>query len=442
MTSQFESIRLKQSVPKKVMIASFTGTALEYYDFFIYGTMAALVFGALFFPSHDPVAGTLAAFATFAVGFAARPIGSILFGHLGDRLGRRKTLVLSLGLMGGATLGIGLLPTFTSVGVLAPLLLVLLRLLQGLALGGEWGGAALMLVENAPAGRKSTYGSIVQMGAPAGLMLATAATSFSVAVSGNEFMVWGWRLPFWLSILLLAISFWIRISLAETSEFAKTASSKARESKAPALLVFKNHWKDLILACGVAAPGGALFSIVTTYTLSYTVDILKQDRGSILNVTVAASAVYLVSIPLFGRVADKWGSYSVITLGAISTAIFAFFYFQLLGTGAVFLVFLAVAVALAGIHAALQAPQAEVFAAQFDVSLRYTGVALSQAIPTTIVAGTTPFLATYLYDLTKDTNIIAVYLVSLGLIGAACSVAMRRKALIRSREPIRVASYK
>jgi len=414
--------RLPTASSLRIMSASFVGTTLEFYDFFIYGTMAALVFKQLFFPGYSNLAGTLAAFGTFAVGFIARPLGSVFFGFMGDRLGRRATLVLSLCLMGGSTVAIGLLPSFATAGIMAPILLVVIRLVQGLALGGEWGGAALLLVESAPAHRKSLMGSIVQMGAPAGLLLATGVTAVSSAFAGDHFATWGWRIPFLFSAILLAVAFWIRHGVAETPEFVAMQAHDIDPPRMPLRTVFRERGKALLLAFCLASPGNVIFTLVSAYTLSYTTVTLGMPRAPVLTALMAASLIYLFTIPLFGALADRIGQRKVIGFGCFAALLFAFFYFQALDSRSVYRVFFAMTGALAIVHAALQAPQAGLFASWFRVEQRYTGVALAQAIPTTVIGGTAPLLATYFMASTGNTIAISAYVGALGILGLVAAL--------------------
>ncbi|MGF6779276.1 MFS transporter [Paraburkholderia sp. GAS334] len=419
----------------KIIVASFSGTTLEYYDFFIYGTMAALVFKQLFFPSYSPLVGTLAAFATFAVGFFSRPLGSVLFGYWGDKLGRRRTLIISLLLMGASTVAIGLLPTFGSIGVFAPILLVALRLLQGLAMGGEWGGAALMLVENSPPERKGLIGSAVQMGAPGGLILASGVTTISGWVSGSEFLIWGWRIPFLASLVLLLIAFWIRMGIDETREFeALQASQKKMEPKVPIVDVFRRNWKDLFLAFGMAAPSNSVFYIATIYTLSYSSSHLGMSRGTVLNALLLASTIPLITIPMFGWISDRVGHWRMVAFGSLSSFVSSFLYFHMLDRASMGWTLGAMAILLAINHASLQAPQAALFSSRFDVSVRYTGISLSQSIPTTIIGGTIPFLATLLFSLSGGTTLIAAYMAALGVFGFVCAWLCAPRRVASSRE--------
>ena len=426
-TSGAPRARLSKKQQSKVIAASFVGTTLEYYEFFIYGTMAALVFSKLFFPDYSSFAGTLASFATFAIGFVARPVGSILFGHFGDKLGRKNTLMLSLGLMGVGTFLIGVLPGFATIGIAAPILLVVLRLAQGLALGGEWGGAALMLVENAGKGRKGVMGSVVQMGVPAGLLLASGVTSLAVAISGGAFLEWGWRIPFLASAVLVGVATYVRLAVDESPEFVKALDQIEKEPRVPIGTVLRKNWSDLLLILGVAAPGNAVFFVVSTYTLSYATTALGVDRGPVLLGQSVASVIYFFTIPLFGLLADKIGEWKVVLIGSIGAGVWAYIYFALLNTRNTFLIFIAMGVALAFVHAALQAPQAALFSSRFPVEVRYTGVALGQAIPTTLIGGTVPFLATLFLEWTGSTVLISAYMLLLAIVGVVCAVLFSRR---------------
>lgn len=417
---------------RRVIASSLVGTVLEFYEFFVYGTMAALVLGSLFFPSDDPVAGTLAAFATFAVGFIARPLGSIVFGHFGDKLGRKATLITSLTLMGAATVAIGLLPTFDVIGPWAPALLVLIRLVQGLALGGEWGGAALMLVENAKPGRRGLMGSIVMIGVPGGLVLASLISSAAIAISGDQFETWGWRIPFLFSAVLLVIALFIRLAVSETPEFAEAKAKEANIPKAPIREVFRHHGYDLFLAFGVAAPGNAVFFIIATFTINYATVNLGMDRSGILIAQGVAALIYCGTVPLMGWLCDRIGTWRVTLIGAIAAAVFIPLYFLLLNTASIPLAFVAMTIGMAGVHAALQAPQAALFSSRFPVRVRYTGISLSQAIPTTLVGGTAAFVATWFVSLTGDTSLVVAYVIALSVLAIFCALGFRKRPAARA----------
>ncbi|MGB3481079.1 MAG: MFS transporter [Mycobacterium sp.] len=410
----------------RVVAAGFTGTALEYYDFFLYGTAAALVFGPLFFPSYSPLAGTLASFATFAVGFLARPLGSIIFGGMGDRIGRQKTLVASLALMGVATVAIGLLPTFHQIGWAAPALLVLLRFAQGIAMGGEWGGAALLLVEHAPAHRRGFYGSTVQMGVPGGLLLSTAAVTISDRISGTDFETWGWRLPFLFSAVLFVVSLFVRLGVEETPDFTAMRNSDSRQ-KQPVRSLLRHQWKDVALAAAVIAPGGILFYLVSAYTVSYSTSILEMSRTSMLNALLCGSLVYLATLPIAGYLSDRFSRAAVLLVGCVSAGFGGFAMFALLDTRSGWGAFVAIAMMLGLAHAALQAPQPAFLAERFRVDVRLSGVALSQSLSVSVIGGTAPFAATLFFDWTGATWPICSWLALWCIAGASATVLLSRR---------------
>ena len=416
----------KRSKTARLATAGIVGTTLEYYDFFIYGTSAALVFGTLFFPSYSPLTATLLAFATFAAGFLARPIGSILFGHLGDRVGRRSTLIFSLVLMGICTTLIGCLPTEPQIGAAAPILLVVLRFAQGIALGGEWSGSSLLLVEHAPQNRRGLFGSFTQMGAPGGLVLATLAINGATALTGDQFAVWGWRLPFLFSAVLLIVSLFIRLGIDESPVF--TALEKTEKTKrAPISDVFRKQWRDIALAAGIVAPGSVLFYVVSTYSISYATTIVQMPSTSVLSALLTASIIYFFTIPVFGLISDLISRRAVLLLGCLLSIPTVFLLFVAINTGSLVLTFIAIAFALAVVHAALQAPQAALFASKFDPRVRYSGVAMSQALSVSIMGGTAPFLAVLFYGWTGSTLLISLWMVLWGLIGAAAVIALVRR---------------
>jgi len=422
------SVTEKRSTTKmlRVTAAGFAGTALEYYDFFLYGTAAALVFGPLFFPSYSPLAGTLASFATFAVGFLARPLGSVLFGGMGDKVGRRKTLVFSLLMMGTATVLIGLLPTFEQVGWFAPLLLVTLRFVQGIAMGGEWGGAALMLVEHSPPHRRGLFGSTVQMGVPGGLLLSTIAITVSDHISGDAFETWGWRIPFLLSAVLFAISMFIRLGVEETPDFTALQTASAQQST-PVRSLLRNQWREVALAAGVIAPGGILFYLVSTYAVSYGTTILDLSRTTMLNALLAASLVYLISLPVSGHLSDRFSRRIVILTGCFTALFGGFVLFALMDTGSGWAAFLGITFMLAVVHSALQAPQPAFLAERFSVDVRFSGVALSQALSVSVIGGTAPFMATLFYSWTHSTWLICTWLALWSVAGAVSTIALSRR---------------
>lgn len=417
----------------RVAAAGFSGTALEYYDFFLYGTAAALVFGPLFFPSYSPLAGTLASFATFAVGFLARPLGSILFGNIGDRLGRRKTLVYSLSLMGIATVLIGALPTFEQVGWWAPLMLVVLRFLQGIAMGGEWGGAALMLVEHAAANRRGLFGSVVQMGAPGGLLLSTLAINISSELSGDSFNSWGWRIPFLLSAVIFVVSMIIRLGVDETPAFQTLDAAQAKQAN-PLRSLLRNNWFEVGLAAVVIAPGAILFYLVSAYSVSYGTAEVGLSRSTVLNAVVVASFVYLAALPAAGLASDLLSRRTVLLAGCIAAFASGFVLFKFLDMGTFLMAFVGIAVVLSLAHASLQAPQPAFLAGRFAADVRMSGVALSQALSTSMVGGTAPFLATLFYSWTGSTVLISSWIALWSVAAAIALIVLCRRGPIGKSE--------
>ncbi|SOD59105.1 metabolite-proton symporter [Streptomyces zhaozhouensis] len=406
--------------------SSFLGTTLEWYDFFIYGTTAALVFGDLFFPNASDVAGTLASFATLAVGFAARPLGGILFGHYGDRIGRKKMLVLSLLTIGVSTVLIGCLPTYDQIGVGAPVLLVILRLFQGVALGGEWGGAALMSIEHAPKNKRGLFGSATQMGAPGGMLLAAGAISLASWVSGDGYESWGWRLPFLASVAIVAIGTVIRSRVAESPEF-QAAAERKEQAKLPIADVLREDWRAVLLGSGLAAANNAIFYTVSTYTLSYATDHLDVDKDQVLHHVTLVAALYLVTVPLFGALADRIGLRRQVAIAGALSALMIFPYFLLVETGNTWVILASMAVALAVVQSAAYAPQPAIYADLFPPRVRYTGASLAYAIPTTLVGGTAPFIGTALYAWSDSNYPFALYIAALGALAAGCALAAKSR---------------
>jgi MFS transporter, MHS family, shikimate and dehydroshikimate transport protein len=417
---------------RRAALGSFVGTTLEWYDFFIYGTSAALVFGKVFFPTQEGVVGTLAAFATFAVGFVARPLGSILFGHFGDRLGRRNVLITTLLIMGAATVLIGCIPSYASIGVWAPVLLTLCRIAQGVALGGEWGGAALLSVENAPLRRKGLFGSSTQIGSPAGLLLASLVIAGASAVSGDAFEQWGWRIPFLASVVIVVVGLAIRRGLAESSDFAETAHAGKVETL-PIAQVFRGDWRSVLLGAGLGAANNAIYYTVATYTLAYVTGTLGVPKGETINHLTIVSVCYLVSIPVFGWLSDKVGLRRQVAIAAVAAALFVFPYFAMIETGEAWIILLGMVLGLAVVQSAAYAPQPAVYSELFPARTRYTGASLSYALPTTIVGGTAPFLATWLYSVTGSNTAMAWYVVALSLLAACCAWGAHRRHAAQER---------
>ncbi len=377
---------------RQVALASFIGTAIEWYDFFLYGTAAALIFGQLFFPEFSELAGTLAAFATYAVGFVARPLGGIVFGHYGDRIGRKAMLVLSLLIMGVATFLIGLLPTYAQVGVLAPILLVILRFLQGIGIGGEWGGAVLMAVEHSPQGRRGFYGSWPQMGVPAGLLGGNLVFLGATSLIPAD---WAWRVPFLFSIVLVAVGLFIRLKLLETPAFQRVKETRT-EARMPILDVIRTYPKNVLLAMGMRIAENGTFYVLTVFVLSYVAGELGLDQSVGQIGVIIAAAIGLLTIPFFGALSDRIGRRPVYMFGAAFSLVFAFPFFWLLNTGIEPLIWLAIILGVNLGHDAMYGPQASFFAELFGTRVRYSGASLGYQLASVIAGGLSPFIATAL----------------------------------------------
>ena len=407
---------------RRVVVASFVGTAIEWYDFFLYGTAAALVFNKLFFPTFDPAAGTMAAFATYAVGFFARPLGGVIFGHFGDRIGRKSMLVTTLMMMGLATCGIGLLPTYEQAGMAAPVLLVALRFVQGLGVGGEWGGAVLMVVEHAGAGRRGWYASWVQAGVPVGLLLANAVFHLFAGLPEPAFLAWGWRVPFLVGILLTAIGFFIRLRVVESPVFAQAAAQQPAP-KVPLLEVLRTHPRNVLLAMGARLAENAFFYIFTVWILSYATQRLGMAKSTLLNGVLLGSAVQLVAIPFFGAVSDRVGRRPVYLGGALFLLAWTFPFFRLVEMRGAVPVGAAIVVGLIG-HAAMYGPQAAFFSELFGTRTRYTGASLGYQLASPFAGGLAPLIASALLAWSGGQPWpIAVYLLFMAAVTIGCVLA-------------------
>jgi metabolite-proton symporter len=413
-----------------VLVATFVGTAIEWYDFFLYGTAAALVFPRLFFPRFDPMVGTLLAFATFAVGFVARPLGGVVFGHFGDRIGRKAVLGVTLVVMGAATFAIGLLPTYPVVGIAAPAALVVLRLAQGFGLGGEWGGAVLMAIEHAPEDKRGYYGSWPQTGAPAGLLLSTAAFAGVSQLPEPAFLSWGWRLPFLLSIVLVALGGVVRSRLAESPEFARTSPRGAE--RLPVVEVLRTHKRGVVLAMGARLAENAFFYVYTTFVLAYATERVHVARSTVLGGVLLAAVIDLGTIPLFGALSDRFGRRAVYLAGAVFSALFVVPFFVLLGTGRDALVWLAIVAGVAVGHAAMYGPQASFFAELFGTRVRYSGASLGYQLASVLAGGLSPVVAAALLGWAHGAWwAVAAYMIALALVTIASVSAAPRSCTTR-----------
>jgi metabolite-proton symporter len=400
---------------RPVILASFIGTTIEWYDFFLYGTAAALVFNRLFFPNVDPLIGTLSSFGTFAVGFVARPIGGIVFGHYGDRLGRKAMLVYSLVIMGVATFFIGLLPTYESIGLWAPVLLVVLRCAQGVGVGGEWGGAVLMAVEHSPAGRRGLSGAWPQMGVPAGLFLSTVVFAItSTAMTDQQFLAWGWRLPFLLSLALVAVGIFIRLKIMETPAFTALQQTGRREAR-PVVTAIQTHRRSLLLAMGMRVAENGLFYVYTVFVLSYGPSQLGLPRNTMLTGVTLAALGGLVAIPMYGALSDRVGRRPVYLFGAAFSLVYALPFFLLLETRSAAVVWLAIVIGVAVGHNAMYGPQAAYFSELFGASVRYSGASIAYQMASVVSGGLAPFIATALLAWQGRTA-VAAYMMTLAAI--------------------------
>ncbi len=382
---------------KRVATASLIGTTIEWYDFYIYGAASATVVGGLFFPDFSPLAGTLAAFSTFAVGFIARPLGGVFFGHFGDRIGRKRMLILSLLIMGLATFAIGLLPTFDSIGVWAPITLVALRFIQGFAVGGEWGGAVIMAVEHAPPNRRGFYGSWPQMGVPIGLLMSTGLFALFSSMPSDDFESWGWRVPFLLSIFLVAVGLFIRLRVVETPVFAEVQKA-GTVAKVPFLEMIRSDLRNVVLAAGIYLGHGVMFYVLSVFTLSYATTQLGLERSVIFTGTMLAAVFQASLVPVFGRLSDSLGRRRVYAGGAVFTLLFAFPLYWMIGTGQPVLVWTSVVLILGIAHPAMYAPTAALYAEMFPPRVRYSGASVGYQLGGATV-GFVPLLATSLVGL-------------------------------------------
>lgn len=412
---------------KAALWASVLGTMVEWYDFLIYGTAAALVFNKLFFPTFDPLSGTLAAFASYAVGFAARPLGGAIFGHFGDRIGRKAILIATLIVMGLGTFLIGCLPTYGEIGIWAPILLVTLRLLQGIGIGGEWGGAVLMVVENAPNGRRGYYGSLVQVGFPLGIAASTGVFLLISQLPEAQFLAWGWRLPFLVSIVLVGVGLFIRLRLTETVAF-KRVQDKGSVYKAPVIEVIKRNPRPFLIAVGIKISEVAWVYVLIVFSVFYCTTKLGLPKSLILDGIVAGALLELVTIPLFGVLSDKFGRKALYYFGIAASFAAAFPVFSLLQTKDPLTIILTIAIALSLTHGTMFGPQAAYMTELFGTRVRYSGASLGCQIAAAISGGFAPMIATGLLAATGNTYLISIYLIVLGIITLIAVVASHETA--------------
>ncbi|MFL4475108.1 MFS transporter [Paeniglutamicibacter sp. MACA_103] len=422
-----EATVVDKTALRRVAGSVLVGTTIEWYDFQLYGASAALVFAPLFFSGVEPSLAIILSFATFAVGFFARPLGGVILGHFGDRMGRKKVLVLALLLMGFATFLVGVLPTSAQIGAWAPVLLVLLRLIQGFGVGGEWGGAVLTAVEYAPKNRRGFYGSLPQVGVPAGLLLATAVIFITRALTGDQFLVWGWRIPFLLSILLVAVGLYIRIALEETPTFARVKESKA-ETKIPLVTAFKVYPRQILLATGSMVSTGAYFYILNTYSLTYAQQF-KLVPGNIMLLSVMASAVTaVIFIPVFGQLSERVGRRRLLMWGVAGMGLWVFPAMAAINSGNPWLV--AGALIVGGFMLSVSyGPQATFIAELFDARVRFSAASISFNMGVLLGGAIAPMIAASLVAATGSGYAVALYVTALSIVSFVSIYLVRDRDL-------------
>ncbi|WP_148357609.1 MFS transporter [Peribacillus simplex] len=411
---------------RRILIASLVGSSIEWFDYFLYGTVSALVFNQLFFVNEDPTIGLLLSYASFALAFFIRPFGGVIFSHIGDRIGRKKTLVLTLSLMGVATFGMGLLPTYQAVGIWAPILLITLRLVQGLGIGGEWGGALLLAVEYAPAEKRGLFGAIPQMGVTIGMLLGTVALSIMTMLPENAFMTWGWRIPFIFSALLVFFGLWIRKGIDETPSFKKVKES-GEVPKLPIVETLKNYWREVLIAVGAKVVETAPFYIFSTFVVSYATSNLGFSRTATLTAVMIATIITTILIPFMGKLSDTIGRKKLG--GTIGMALFAFPYFWLLQQKSVLLLIVATVIGLGVIWAPITAVLGTMFSEIFDAKIRYTGITLGYQIGAALAGGTAPLVATALLNKFNNSYVpVAIYIIFASVLSLAAIWAVKDRS--------------
>jgi MFS family permease len=408
---------------RRAVIAATVGTTIEWYDFFVYGTAAGLVFGKLYFPKEDPYTATLAAFATYFVGFIGRPIGAAIFGHYGDRIGRKGTLIATLMCMGIATFLIAFVPSYASIGIWGAVILTVLRVIQGIGVGGEWGGSVLISMEWARShGSRGLVASWPQFGVPAGLFISTLAVTGFSALSGDHFMTWGWRIPFLLSIVLVGIGLWVRLGILETPVFQKLVAERKIE-KAPILEVIARQPREIILSALLRMAEQAPFYIFVAFVFSYATGTLKLSRDLVLAAVLVASLISFITIPLSGHISDRIGRRKMYLIGAAVTGLFGFLYFGMLDTALPSAVFIAIVLSLIP-HDMMYGPQAALIAEAFTPRLRYSGSSLGYQLASIIAGGPAPLIAAALYHHYQTGYAIAIYIAFCAVVSLVSAALM------------------
>lgn len=409
---------------RSIVFASSVGTIIEWYDFLIYATAAALVFNKAFFPTIDPLAGTLAALGTYAVGFLARPLGGALFGHFGDRLGRKSMLVLTMFIMGASTFLIGLLPNYASIGVLAPILLILLRIVQGIGLGGEWGGASLMVIEHAPADKRGFYGSFVQIGFPIGLVLASLVFALVTKLPEADFQAWGWRIPFLISVVLLALGTFVRSRVPETPAFEKMKAADSF-SKNPFAEVLGKNFRTFLIAVGLKLSEVSWVYMLTVFVVVYATTALALPRQAMLDAVMIAAMFELITLPLFGFLSDKIGRRPFFILGALFTIAFAFPLFWMLQTKSIAIVTMAIIIAMNFGHGMMFSLESAYFPELFGTRVRYSGASFGFQVAAALGGGFAPIIATALAGYFGGTLGVSIMMIGIALLTLWAAIAAR-----------------
>lgn len=423
MQAKTESAGFGTSI-RTIALASAIGTTIEWYDFFLFGVVTPLVFNKLFFPNYDPLVGTLLAYTTFFVGFISRPVGGILFGHYGDRIGRKTVLVLTILIMGIATFLIGLLPTYASVGIWAPVMLLFLRVFQGIGIGGEWGGAVLMAVEHSPAGRRGFYGSWPQIGVPAGLLLSSGMVYLLSYLPEADFLSWGWRIAFLISAILVAVGLYIRLKIMETPAFTRIQESN-KVAHVPFFELWRTHGKNTLLGLGARYIEGVTFNIFGVFIVGYVANSLGLPRQTALAGVMIASAIMIIMLPIYGNLSDRIGRRRMFGVAGLLIGILSFPAFWLMQTKDPLLIWIAIAVPFAIVYPAVYGPQAALFSELFDTRVRYTGISFVYQFSGIYASGLTPIIATALLPAGGNRPwLICGYVLLVSIISAACVFAM------------------
>ena len=422
---------------RTVMLSCVVGTTVEWYDFFLYGMAAGLVFDKLYFPTADPLIGTLLAFATFAVGFVARPIGGLIFGHIGDKIGRKTTLVTTMFIMGIATFLIGIIPSYEVIGVAAPILLIIMRIAQGVAVGGEWGGAVLMAVEYAPPGKRGFYGSFPQIGLAIGLVLGTGVFALLGGLLSDEaFLAWGWRIAFLLSAVLVGVGLFIRLKVMETPAFRKLAAVEEK-STIPAVELMKNprNRRNIFLGMGSRWAEGVAFNLWAVFVIAYGTGTLKLEKNTILLAVMAGAITMVATIPVMGKLSDHIDRRKMYTVGVLILGALTYPALLIMGTGNTLVIVGTIVVVLGVVYPMIYAPEAALFSELFPTRVRYSGISVVYQVSGIFASGMTPLLLAFLLrEAAGGLGLIVGYILAVTMISAVCTMAIRRKDMFTEAE--------